>query len=129
MKRVLLLFTFVALVLAGVASADREAGACCPAGEAGKAQMQGHGDTHHTSGTCCGPKAEGQKGCCEGMAEKAHADHAAGCCKKTGENGSTAGCCQKHEGGEAKAGCCMKHEAGERKAGCCMKAGAHGGQS
>jgi hypothetical protein len=88
MKRVLLLFTFVALVLAGVASADREAGACCPAGEAGQARMQGHGEAHHQAGTCGGPKAgahvEGRQGCCE---TRQDGDGKAGCCAKMGAHG------------------------------------------
>jgi hypothetical protein len=126
MKRVLLLFTFIALVLAGVASADREPGSCCPAGEAGKMQMQGHSEAHHPAGRCCGPRAEstgdrmcmrgetGEKGCCAPRAE----GEQKGCCGDA--------TCAKHENGQA--GCCEKKAEGQGK-GCCAKAGAHGGQS
>jgi hypothetical protein len=137
MKRVLLLFTFVALILAGVVSADRPAGACCPAGEAGQAQMQDPADAHHASGTCCEPKAEGRtagmcmggdegrKACCGDAGRKARC--ADGTCAKGQGNGQE-GCCQENGEGGAKAGCCQKKGA-EGKAGCCMKAGAHGGRS
>jgi hypothetical protein len=147
MKRVLLLFTFVALVLAGVASADRPEDACCPAGEAGQAaQMQAHGGAHHAVGKCCGPKAEGQpegmcmrsaqgeKACCGGDAEAGKAcceDGTCACCGEgvKAEGHAQGGCCEKRGEPNTKAGCCQKHDDGERKAGCCMKASAHGARS
>lgn len=101
MKRVLLLFSFLALVLAGVVSADRVPGACCPAGEAGKA-LQAHG--HHQ------------------MDPAAH--KAGGCCQKA-EGAEAKGCCDKHgTDADAKGGCCEKHRAEGAKKGCCEKTGA-----
>jgi hypothetical protein len=136
MKRVLLLFGFLAFVLAGVASASRDAGPCCPAGAAAEAQVhaQGHGDAHKKDG-CCGPKAEGEraamcmrgengpakccatdadntKGCCAEGACAMKQEAGRQCCEKKAEGQEKAGCCQKKDGEQAKAGCCAKHGAG-----------------
>jgi hypothetical protein len=117
MKRVLLLFSLVALVFAGVASASRDAGACCQAGETIHAQAQGQ--AHHKDGgrcqpkagettsggmcmrgengpTCCAPDAEGKKACCaEGTCATKHQHDEGGCCAKKDGAASKGGCCAK----------------------------------
>lgn len=129
MKRVLLLVSFVALVLAGVASASGDAGACCPAGAAGQAQA--HHEMHGKDAGCCAKMAEG-KGCCTPDAEGKKACCADGTCEMKSHNANgngeaKAGCCANKADGEAKAGCCAKKADGETKAGCCVKkAGAEG---
>lgn len=145
MKRVLLLFTFIALVLAGVASASRDTGACCPAGAAGQAQMQHDG--HGKAGGCCAKMADG-KGCCTpgaegdgarpmGAKKACCADGSCDCCKdgvcemkkQNGDAEHKAGCCAKKADGEARAGCCAKKAGADAKGGCCKKPAPQGARS
>lgn len=150
MKRALLLFSFVALVFAGVASASRDAEACCQAGETihAQAHTQGHGEAHHKDGGCCEPKAgetkaggmcmRGENGstCCTPDAEGAKAccaDGVCACCAEgtcaTKHQHDEGGCCQQKADGQAKAGCCAKKDGAASKGRCCAKPAAPGTRS